>query len=283
MTTAGRDEPGAAPFWRRALREPLVQFGIPALALFGLQAAGSDVEAGAPLLRVEPEAIEVLVDERELVLGRPLSAEERSELVESFVDEEVLLREALARGLERADGKVREHLVNKMRFLLEEESPAPTPEQLVAFYEEHPELYTTSPTVSFEHVYGATTETDAGAWREALEGGAAPDELGQAFFLGPRLTRITRQELAAILGADFASAVWQLPEGGWHGPLASARGTHLVHLLERHPSRLVARDEVAYRLAGDWERAWREEAWRRQAAALRADYRIELPEGGVRP
>jgi parvulin-like peptidyl-prolyl isomerase len=66
--------------------------------------------------------------------------------------------------------------------------------------------------------------------------------------------------VASAFGPEFARAVFALPEGGWHGPLQSGYGVHLVRVASADPGRRRDFADVRPQLL---ER-WRE---RRQRAA----------------
>ncbi len=262
------------PLWKRALREPLVQFAVPAALLFLLDA--STTRAEGPSIRVTPAAVAALEGERETVLGRPLDEVERDALVEQFVTEEILLNEARLRGLDRRDGKLREHLVNKMRFLLEEDAPEPTAEELAQQYRDHPERYSLSPSLTLEHAFfEGTGPLEGEAVLHQLESGAAPESLGDPFYLGARIGYVTAPELAAVLGADFARSVDGLEAGVWVGPVRSARGRHFVRVVERHPQRLLPFESVEVQVREQWRGDWSEGRLAARIDELRPVYRVD--------
>ena len=62
----------------------------------------------------------------------------------SAIDDEVLLREAYRRGLDR-DAVVRQHLVQKMRYILGEDEATPTEAELRAYLAANRERYRSPP------------------------------------------------------------------------------------------------------------------------------------------
>jgi hypothetical protein len=84
------------------------------IALLGAPAGGG---AGEPPVSLPPERVEALRRDWTLLAGRPPDPPELEALVESALDDEVLLREARARGLHLTDSVVRLRLVQNMRFL----------------------------------------------------------------------------------------------------------------------------------------------------------------------
>src|SRR5207248_607365 len=72
----------------------------------------------------------------------PTGSEEAA-LIQRYIDNEVLYREALALGLDRGDIIVRRRLVQKMEFLTEglDPLPEPTDAELQAYLDAHAERY----------------------------------------------------------------------------------------------------------------------------------------------
>ncbi len=96
---ADRNTPGSG-LLRGLLKEPLVHFLALAGLLFGLQAifAGDTRE----VISVDADTQEYLFQQRQDLTLRPVSDEEKQQIIEDFVEEEILVREANKRGF--ADG-----------------------------------------------------------------------------------------------------------------------------------------------------------------------------------
>ena len=153
----------------RLLREPLVQFLLVGLALFGAWhlVSPSASAGGAAANRI------VLTDDdvRQMALvwvaqGRsPPTAEEMRNLIAARVREEVLYREALALGLDKDDTIVRRQLARKMEFLAEDVSKLeePKPGELRAWYDQHKARFALPPRASFRHVYFSPDRRGANA------------------------------------------------------------------------------------------------------------------------
>ena len=111
----------------KILREPLVQFLLIGAALFGIFAAVGRTTAEIPNKIVVPAGmIENLKVSFERGSGRPPTAKELDAVIDDYVREEILCREAIARGLDRDDPIVRRELRKKMEFLTEDDAGATT-------------------------------------------------------------------------------------------------------------------------------------------------------------
>jgi hypothetical protein len=260
---------------RRLLSEPLLQFAAAGGLLFLVHAlwAPSDSER----IVVTRELAESLAKEREELLLRPLTSEERERVVSEYVDEEVLLREAYRQGLDQGDPRIRRWLIDKVELLLDEDPGEPTPEDLDALLRDHPERYRTPRAVSFDHVFYASREPEP--ILERLRAGSDFTRLGDEFWLGASLNRFSELELRTTFGLDFTEKVLALAEGEWTGPLASSRGSHFVRVREKYEPVLPSRKEVDWALREDWLREKREESRARKLEEIRTRYRIDRPKG----
>ena len=235
--------------------------------------------AGDNRIVVDRAAVDRLVAERETLLLRPLSEEERQAATETVIDQEVLLREAYRRGLDR-DAVVRRHLVQKMRFILGEEQAAPSEAELRSFLESNRERYRTPPTVTLRQVFYADPDTVPTDLLDRLRAGADPAGFGERSSLpGPAPTRHGLRDLIALIGPEAARRVFELPAGTWHGALRSDRGVHFVQVLEHHPPARPTFEELAGNLRQDWMLARQEEAVAAKLVELRANYRIVVEDG----
>ncbi|HWA07999.1 MAG TPA: hypothetical protein VG838_00890 [Opitutaceae bacterium] len=128
----------------KLLREPLVHFLLLGGALFGIFAlAGRWTEQRPDRIVITPGLIENLQLGFARSARRDPTPQELDAVIEDYVREEVLNREAVARGLDRDDPVVRRRLRERMEFLTEDdaEAAAPTDAQLNDFLQQHPESF----------------------------------------------------------------------------------------------------------------------------------------------
>lgn len=262
------------------LREPLLVFGLVGGSLFALYDYVGNT--GLPVIEVSPLLAEQMVEERRLVLDRNLTDSERQALIDGFIDQEVLVREAIARNLHVHDGRIRHRLADKMSYLLGAEPELPNAEQIQQFYEEHHDSYRSEQLVSFEHRYFEGNREDAQRALAKLQAGeqgeASP---GVRFWMGPRLERISGPELVSIFGPGFTRELEHLPAGEWRGPYQSSRGWHLVRVEAHHPPQDIPRELLQERLQTEWLAAKRTALRRERLDAMRADYQIKVAEPDV--
>jgi hypothetical protein len=192
----------------------------------------------------------------------PTQIELQGEL-ERYIREEVLSREALARGYDRDDLVVRRAMQRKMEFLAQSQvdNEPPTDEEIQAYFALRQERYRTPTVISFLQVYFNPEEREGRAERDAVEAleeirRVDPDRTqlsswGDAVMLQSFYPDQTEQDVKSAFGEEFAAAVLALESGPWLGPIQSGYGLHLVRVARREESRLPDWTEVRSRVVTD--------------------------------
>ena len=274
---------------KHLLREPLVHFLLLGAALFALDAwlRPAAAPAASTEIVVSEARIASLAQNFQRTWRRPPTKEELDGLVESFVKEEVMVREALAFGLDRDDAIIRRRLQQKMEFVSEEAAASvqPTDEDLARYLAANADAFRVEARVTFTQVYldprrrAATLAADAKRLLEALNGARPPDpaQLGdRLLLLEPGYEDAPQAEVARLFGADFAEALVKQPVGQWVGPIASGYGAHLVRVDALVPGGTPKLDEVRPLVEREWANARRQELGKAFYDRLRAKYTIKV-------
>lgn len=194
---------------------------------------------------------------------RPATALELRGALEKHVREEVLYREALARGLDREDPTVRLAMVRKLTMLGSARADAGelTDEEIKAYFALRQERYRVPATVSFMHIYFSPDVRGENARGDAEEVLASirqreprPQELaalGDPLMLQSVYAEQTEQGINRIFGDKVGAAVIALEPGQWQGPVESGYGLHLVKVYGRKESRLPDWTEVRRQVRDD--------------------------------
>jgi len=271
---------------KRFLREPLIHFLLLGAVLFGLyNALNQDRGSSSDTVVVSAGRIESLSANFAKVWQRPPTADELKGLIDEYVKEEILSREAVTLGLDRDDPVIRGRLQQKMEFLVEDFAAVsePTDAELADYLANHPEDFREEARFSFSHVYlnpekhAEQLEADAAALLDQLKHADQPVDvagLGDRILLPQEYTQETRSAVAAQFGELFAEALDTLPPGQWVGPIESGYGVHLVLLANRVDSRMPALDEVRSRVKRQFSYARREEANRQFMDKLIENYEV---------
>ncbi|MDH3198544.1 MAG: peptidylprolyl isomerase [Candidatus Krumholzibacteria bacterium] len=268
---------------RRWLREPLLHFLLAGAALFALHGmvAGPGV-APPERIAVGEDRIRMLSQSFERTWQRPPSALELGGLIDDYVTEEVLYREALALGLDRDDLVVRRRMRQKMEFLNDElVESEPSDAVLRAYFAANAERFRVSSRVSFAQVFVGAEANGSAQARAAdllarLRAGEDPETLGAATGLPPAMASATPSEVAGFFGAAFAEALAEAPDATWSGPVASSFGLHLVRVGTRVPGRLPPFEDARRFVEREWAAEQRDETRERFYRALRGRYDIEV-------
>lgn len=220
-----------------------------------------------------------------------MSPAERQQLVDDYVREEALYREALALGLAEGDYVMRRRLVQKMEFLLGSGPDIePDDAMLRQYLADHAAVYAVAPSWTFTHVFvdpalHADAERTAGSLlarlrREKAGFNDAPAHSDRFPFLQNYVER-TADYITEQFGASFTAALAGLPQGTWQGPLRSEHGWHLVLVTGHAPARQPAFEEIRERVRDDLRR---DRARGLQEQAIRAlvdDYQVERRDAGA--
>ncbi|MFO1502237.1 MAG: peptidylprolyl isomerase [Steroidobacteraceae bacterium] len=209
-----------------------------------------------------------------------MDAMQRKRLIDDYVREESLYREARALGLEQGDYVMRQRLVQKMTFLLESPDEAqPDEPALQKYLDQHLDLYRAAPAWTFTHVFvdpaahpGASAEHWASALLQRLNRiharfSDAPRFSDRYPFLQNYVER-TGEYIESHFGKAFAASLQSLPVDAsrWQGPLRSDQGWHLVLVTAHVPARDPALAEIRAQVLDDFRR---DAAAARQQQAIR--------------
>ena len=195
--------------------------------------------------------------------SRPPSAAELRKAFDNYVRDEVLYREALARGLDRDDPLVKMSLVRKITMLgtVAAENREPTDAELRAYFDLRSDRYRIP--ASFDLVQVSLSRDKHGEQIDAVaaerlahlgETELSPEQLadlGEIVMLPGVVRGASEDELARTFGTGFRDAVMSLSVGKWEGPVRSGFGAHLVKITHREESRLPEWTDVRDRIAAD--------------------------------
>ncbi|HEY5948337.1 MAG TPA: peptidyl-prolyl cis-trans isomerase [Kofleriaceae bacterium] len=242
------------PWWKSIAREPLIHFALIGAALFAIDDAREPPARPAPAAATPapvaptvlptapaaPRAIVIDADARKQIaanaerrLGRAPTDTEIAAETERWIDEEVLYREAIARGLDRADPVIHERIAGRMSYVLEQATivPEPSEAELRKWFEQHRDKWSVPEHVDFTHVFIAGNDAAANARADeiaaALAAGAAPERLGDRFSGGHRYRGRKPADLALAFGDEFVDGLAKQPIGTW----VRRRSRHGLHLV----------------------------------------------------
>jgi hypothetical protein len=257
--------------FRSVAREPLVHFLVLGGAIFCLYSwlrGEGPVSPGERVIVVDEAALLQFMQFRERAFSGPhfrdalaaMPPGERQLLIDDYVREEALYREALAIGLDADDYIIRRRLVQKVEFITESlarPSDEISEADLDAYFLAHREDYYVAPHVTFTHVF---FDAERRGWDEAralaqakvveLNAGAVAFEdasrHGDRFPFFVNYVERTRDFVETHFGPAMAEAIFASQPNAtvWRGPFESPYGVHLVLLTSRAEGRDPKLDEV---------------------------------------
>lgn len=233
---------------RKLQREPLFHFLLLGAVIFFIASrvrySGIGLEEK---IVVTPSELESMVVGFSRTWMRPPTQQEMQGLVDDYVREEVLYREARAMGLDQDDVIVRRRMRQKFEFLAGDLATrrTPTDQELEAYLQQHPEKYRDEPAISFVHIFfsrqkhGASTEDAANSLLAQLNAkndrGLDIETVGDAFLLPAHFEKTSVVAVARLFGDNFAKQVATIGAKRWVGPIESSYGLHLVRVERRIP------------------------------------------------
>jgi hypothetical protein len=276
----------------KLLREPLVHFmfiGAVIYALYGAFAEPVAEETDKSIVVTAGE-IQWMQSSWQKRWNRPPTAKEFDGLIQQYIKETVLYREALTMGLNKHDMIIRRRLAQKLEFLAKDlvALTPPTEAELLAYFAEHQASYQQPTLYTFTQVFfdpdkrGDATLDDAEVVKATLiEQGDAIDDpgaLGDGLMLQNYYPQKDRSEIQRNLGSGFTETLLTLVPGQWHGPVLSGFGVHLVYVnsITEPPPPVFA--EVRERVIADWSLDRGEELNDKFYASLREQYTIVIEE-----
>ena len=183
---------------------------------------------------------------------RTLTDEEEQDIIDNYVEEEIFVREARARGFDNSS-RIRRLMIQNMRFFLSQNIPAPSDEDIRAHFDNNLDRFATEPTVTYEHVFYRDPDAVPPGTLQRLNDGADFRQLGDPDgLLQPLLRDIDRRSIATTFGPDSGPAGLAIDDEQWHGPFISGNGAHFLRVRERHAARSPAFDDIRNWVENDW-------------------------------
>jgi hypothetical protein len=264
----------------RLLRDPLTHFLLAGVALFVLfELVASDEAAyNSKVIHVDREALLTFVQYRSRAFEPQAAAarldrmpeEELERLIEDYVREEALHREAIALGMDKNDYIIKRRMIQSIEFITDGFVTAAVDvgdEDVAAYYEANRKDYYVNPFATFTHVFFDRERHDpdemaalaaaklAELNRDQVHFSNAPRH-GDRFPFFVNYVERDPQFVASHFGPAMAEAVFNLEpnDAGWRGPFESEFGLHLVMLTKKVAGRYPELAEIERIVREDAER-----------------------------
>ena len=228
------------------------------------------------LLELDQVDIDGRLFMQEMATGQALSEEQREYFTAAFVEEQILVQEALKIGLDD-DARIHDILAQKMRHVLSGDIIQPSEAELEAFYQANLERYRTLPTLDTDEIVFNSRETLPSDLLAQLAAGAEAESLlSQSPGNLDPLPNVNRLDLSNIFDEPFAEQVFNAEIGPWEGPFLSNRGQHWLQVKSRTESVLPSLGEIRDRVRLEWIAMEEDQRLQREIERLWEQYSIRI-------
>lgn len=265
---------------RAVMREPLLHFLLGGAGLFLLFNYVSDPRSGSDdQVVVTSGQVEHLVSLFVKTRQRAPTDVELRGLVDNYVLEEVLYREALAIGLDQDDTIIRRRLRQKIEFLLDDFTLVePGDADLQQFLEKEPERFRLDARISFNQVFlQEQSRSSADSVLATLRSGVSdPEKFSESYLIAYHFEDVTEATVSAQFGSAFSAALFGLDSGEWTGPVQSPFGLHLVNIENIVAARVPPLEEIRANVEREWLVDFRAAAQQKIIDEMTAKYTVTI-------
>ncbi len=250
----------------KLFKSPLVYFFVIGFVVFGLHSFLNRTKQDDKdpfTVEVTSADIEWIRSSWEARMKRQPVQQELKGLINTFIREEILRREALAMGLDDKDLVIQRRLIQKLTFVFEDiaETMEPTDDELKNYMKENQEKYRIPEMMSFTHIYFNPDKRKAvlkeakivlDRLKSAESSSKEAVSLGDMIMIDSSFRKRSPDEVARILGKQFADNLFSESEMGWQGPIISTFGPHLVYIEEHIASKMPAFENIREKVKNDF-------------------------------
>lgn len=274
MTIENKSMPMNTPILQKLMKEPTVHFFIIALLIFALYAITQT--GNQNLLEIDQREIDARIFMQELSRGEELSLEQRELVTAFYIEEQILVREALSMELDN-DERIHDILAQKMRHVLSGNIIQPTDDELQEYFEENSARFETPASLTLDELVFDSRDQLAEAIIDALQRSADSDTLlSMSEGTVAPLPNVNSVDLANIFDQEFADRVLAADLDQWQGPYVSNRGQHWLRVIERNPAGIPPLEEIADLVRLEWIAAEEETRLQQEVDKLWNEYTIVI-------
>jgi hypothetical protein len=256
----------------KLLREPLVHFvfiGSMIYVLYGLFAT-PEIDENVNSIVVSSGEIDVFKSSWKKRWNREPTTKELDGIIQQFIRETILYRQAINMGLDKNDMVIRRRLAQKMEFIVEDLATMLEPDEqtLQLWFNKHLNRFQESPRYTFTQIFfdpdkrGDATLEDANKIKSSLQAQTDPlaniSELSDSLMMQDYYPEKTPIEIRKQFGSGFTQSLLDLSPGEWHGPVLSGYGVHLVYIQTIIPAATPSFTSVRVQVKELWMEEQRE-------------------------
>ncbi|MFC7292899.1 peptidyl-prolyl cis-trans isomerase [Hirschia litorea] len=227
-------------------------------------------------VKLTSEVRDRLVENFEMLEGRKAQTTDIQKIEDDFITEELLFKEALNQGIHLTDSTTRSSLLQKIRYKISGVPVTPTPEEMLEFYTEHLEYYTTEKFYSVRQVFFEEMPDDIEDKLAKLNAGESIE--ADTYWIGDYFPGYGLSALRSIFGNDISASFDGYTDGVWEGPFQTQRGWHLLRVEERFEPKILPFSEVEQQVERDYQHTKNAETLDTYIQQLKEKYDVEIEE-----
>ena len=221
-----------------------------------------------------------------------MSDDERQELIDNYITEEVLYRESRKYNLDENDYIIKRRLIQKINFLYDnmiEDGIGIPEDSLRAYFEKQSQNYKKEGNYSFSHVFIHSNSPDNEKQlqqatslliklnSEKIDANKGT-QFGDRFLYHKNYIDRDLEFIKSHFGDVFGSelSLLEVDNSKWKGPINSDHGYHLVLLLKKETERFETYDEVADEVAKYYKRQKEKEIKDKMLEEVIGNYKVVI-------
>lgn len=267
---------------KKIITEPLTHFLVLSIFIFIIYGKPEKEPADNYKVVVGEGRIEQLKNDIRKTKQRNHMAQELDTAIQSYVLNELYLREARELGLDQGDRIIERRLRQKMEYLLDEMASIqqPTTEQLTAFYESNIDSYLSPITLTFKQAFISTDrkkhqlEEHVKAQITRINNGEPPQS--DMSMLPNEVSSRPLNLVEKDFGQQFSQQLVSLPLHQWYGPITSGFGKHFVYMETIHKNQPKPLNTIENLVIEDWQYQQRIKFKTAYEKELKRRYTIEI-------
>lgn len=273
---------------KRFVRDPIFHFMVLGILMFGIYNLYNS-NAATRTVNIDSATISQMKWRWQKQWGRDPNQSELTGLVNAYVREEILAREAVKLRLDQDDPIIRRRLAQKMEFVLSDAltSEAIDPLELRSFYTANEDLFASTSLFDFSHIYLSTDKhKDAKTLAQSLFDRVQGKDLtttdvkgfSDYFADGYSLNGKSPSQVDRVFGDGFSKRISVMPVGQWSGPVRSGLGWHLLYPRAYSEPTVPEFEDVRLMVEQRYLEQKSQELKQREYEKVRMKYTISVPE-----
>ncbi|MFL2707362.1 MAG: peptidyl-prolyl cis-trans isomerase [Gammaproteobacteria bacterium] len=211
-------------------------------------------------------------------VGRNPTDDEIFRIIDSYIDEEILYREALLLGLDKEDRIIKRRLAQKISFLKEESIPnIPTKDEILKYYDDNKGEYFVDKTFTFTHLFFSSEnnseERAVNSYKDIIKGF---DVNADPFFLGKNFTNKTLTNINSDFGKNFGDYFQNIAINEWSEPIESPFGHHLVYVFNKNDGYYPDITKIYKKVEMDLLQDKRDQAVKKFIDEIKSEYKVYI-------